>query len=92
MATGTMRKIDLTSRARRGPRRRPAARSLDLPAATMRRLGARGVDMVIRHLEGFRRRTTGETAGRAKLEALLHGPPPVRGRAPLAVLRRLGAI
>ncbi len=55
----------------------------------MRRLGARGVDMVIRHLEGFRHRTTGETAGRAKLEALLHGPPPVRGRAPLAVLRRL---
>ncbi len=55
----------------------------------MRRLGARSVDMVIRHLEGFRRRTTGESADRAELEALLHEPAPVRGRAPLAVLRRL---
>ena len=84
-----MRKIDRASRERRAPKRRPRAPSLDLPATTMRRLGAQGVDMVIRHLEGFRRRSIGETASRTELEALLHEPAPVRGRAPLAVLRRL---
>lgn len=63
--------------------------TLDPPAAAMRRLGYRAVDMVVRHLEGLRAGPVGRVATRSRMRALLEEPPPRRGRPPGDVLRRV---